>query len=93
MQWQEIILTAGQIVFILALLPSIFGKDKPEIWTSIITGTVAFSISITYLTLSLPTAAISAFLNFVAWGILAIQEYKLIKGRKSTVKHKRLHKV
>jgi hypothetical protein len=76
MHWQEIVLTIGQLVFIIALLPSILSKDKPEIWTSILTGTVALSIAITYITMSIPIAAISAFLNFVAWSILAIQKYK-----------------
>lgn len=76
MHWQEIILTIGQLVFIVALFPSIFSKDKPEIWTSILTGVVALSIAITYMTMSIPLAAASAFLNFVAWSILAIQKYK-----------------
>jgi hypothetical protein len=79
MSWQEIVLAIGQIVFIIALLPSIFSKDKPDIWTSILTGTVALSISITYTTLSLKAAAISAFFNFVAWSILAIQKFRLLK--------------
>jgi hypothetical protein len=88
MHWQEIVLTLGQIVFIIALLPSIFSKDKPEIWTSVLTGAVAFSIAITYLTLSLPLAAISTFLNFVAWSILAAQKYK----QRRTVIPQRKHK-
>lgn len=79
MSWQEIVLAIGQVVFMIALLPSIFSKDKPEIWTSILTGTVALSIAITYTTLSLETAAISAFFNFVAWSILAIQKLRIIK--------------
>ncbi|MEO6761742.1 MAG: hypothetical protein ABI220_05245 [Candidatus Saccharimonadales bacterium] len=82
MSWQEIVLAVGQVVFILALLPSILTKDKPEIWTSILTGTVALSISITYSTLSLKAAAISAFFNFVAWGILAFQKLHQIKAQK-----------
>lgn len=79
MQWQEIVLTVGQIVFILALLPSILSKDKPEIWTCIMTGLVALSISVTYVTLNIPFAAVSAFLNFVAWSILAIQKIRQMR--------------
>jgi len=74
MNWQETVLTVGQIVFILALLPSVFSDDKPEIWTSIITGSVALSISVTYVTMHLPAAAASAFFNFIFWFILAIQK-------------------
>jgi hypothetical protein len=79
MHWQEVVLTVGQIVFIIALLPSIFSHDKPEIWTSVLTGTVALSIAVTYLTLSIPLAAGSAFLNFVAWSVLAIQKLRQSK--------------
>lgn len=79
MHWQEFVLATGQVVFIIALLPSILSKDKPEIWTSILTGTVALSIAITYTTMSLTTAAVSAFLNFVAWSILAIQKWRQAK--------------
>lgn len=89
MTWQEIVLAVGQVVFIIALLPSIFSKDKPEIWTSILTGTVALSISITYTTLSLKAAAISAFFNFVAWGILAIQKLHQMKNAKISPKANR----
>jgi hypothetical protein len=79
MHWQQTVLALGQVVFIVALLPSVFSSDKPEIWTSIITGLVALSIAVTYTTMSLPIAAISAFLNFVFWSILAIQKYRQIK--------------
>jgi len=83
MHWQQTVLALGQIVFIVALLPSVFSSDKPEIWTSIITGTVALSIAITYITMSLPVAAISAFFNFVFWSILAFQKFRQMKQKRS----------
>lgn len=83
MHWQETILALGQVVFIIALLPSVFSADKPEIWTSIITGLVALSIAITYLTMNLNIAAISAFFNFVFWSILALQKLHQTKKNKS----------
>lgn len=86
MRWQEIVLALGQIVFIIALLPSVFSKDKPEIWTSIITGTVALSISITYATMSIPLASVSAFFNFVFWSLLAYQKLKQMKASPKKVK-------
>lgn len=76
MSWQEAVLTLGQIIFIVALLPSVFTKDKPEIWTSILTGAVAYSIAVTYTTLHMPLAAISAGLNGVFWTILAVQKHR-----------------
>lgn len=82
MHWQETVLAIGQVVFIIALLPSVFSHDKPEIWTSIITGSVALSIAITYITMNIPIAAISAFFNFVFWSILAYQKLKQNKNTK-----------
>jgi len=90
MHWQETILALGQVVFIIALLPSVFSTDKPEIWTSVITGLVALSIAITYLTMHLNVAAISAFFNFVFWSILAIQ--KLRQTKKNKLKTKKTSK-
>lgn len=84
MHWQQTVLALGQIVFIVALLPSVFSRDKPEIWTSIITGAVALSIAITYVTMSLPVAAISAFFNFVFWSVLAFQKFRQMKQKNPT---------
>ena len=79
MHWQQTVLALGQVVFIAALLPSVFSKDKPEIWTSIITGLVALSIAITYITMNLPVAAVSAFFNFVFWSVLALQKLRQLQ--------------
>lgn len=83
MKWQETVLALGQIIFIVALLPSVFSQDKPEIWTSIITGAVALSIAVTYLTMNIPFAAVSAFFNFVFWTILALQKSRQMKVGRS----------
>ena len=76
MTWQELVLTFGEIFFSLALIPTLLSKDKPQIWTSILTAFLAFSFSLTYLSLSLPIAAIAAIINALAWSILAIQRYR-----------------
>jgi hypothetical protein len=86
MHWQETVLAIGQIIFIIALLPSVFSRDKPEIWTSVITGSVALSIAITYLTMKLPFAAVSAFFNFVFWSILAVQKRRQDRQKKALVR-------
>ncbi len=90
MHWQQTILAIGQVVFIIALLPSVFSNDKPEIWTSIITGSVALSIAITYTTMSLPVAAVSAFFNFVFWAILATQKHRQMRTKKARVTGKQV---
>ncbi|MFA6602881.1 MAG: hypothetical protein WCT01_03700 [Candidatus Shapirobacteria bacterium] len=77
MKWQDFVLTFGQVIFILALFPSIFSKDKPSIKTSIPTSLVSFSIGVVYLTLNVPMAAATAVINGILWGILAFQKLKV----------------
>lgn len=76
MHWQDIVLTIGQIIFIIALVPSILSPDKPALQTSVVTAAVALSIAAVYVTLSIPFAAISAALNGVLWLVLAVQKWR-----------------
>jgi hypothetical protein len=75
MNWQDLIFTIGQFIFVIALIPTIRGKDKPAFITSLITTIILFSFAATYLTLKLWGSAIFASLNATAWVILAIQKY------------------
>ena len=76
MHWQDVVLTIGQVIFIIALFPSILSKDKPALQTCMLTSAVAFSIAVVYLTLSIPFAAISAALNGTLWLVLAVQKWR-----------------
>ena len=76
MHWQDVVLTIGQVIFIIALFPSILSKDKPALQTSMLTSAVAFSIAVVYLTLSIPFAAISAALNGTLWLVLVAQKWR-----------------
>jgi len=76
MHWQDIVLTIGQIIFIIALFPSILSTDKPAVQTSVVTAAVALSIAAVYVTLSIPFAAISAALNGALWLVLAVQKWR-----------------
>ena len=76
MHWQDVILTIGQVIFIIALFPSILSKDKLALQTSVLTSAVALSIAVVYLTLSIPFAAISAALNGALWFVLAVQKWR-----------------
>ncbi len=76
MHWQDVVLTIGQVIFIVALFPSILSKDKPALQTSLLTAAVALSIAVVYVTLSIPFAAISAALNGALWCVLAVQKWR-----------------
>lgn len=74
--WQDIVLTLGSIVFLLALVPSIKSKDKPAVATSIMTGLVLFVFAATYTTLHLWFSAATTALTGVLWLVLAVQKVK-----------------
>jgi len=76
---QDIILAIGSLIFAFALLPSVLGKDKPALWTSVVTGTVLVIFAITYATLSLWYATITTALAAFLWIVLAIQKLSQTK--------------
>ena len=79
MIWQDVVLAGGQWVFIIALLPSVFGKDKPALLTSIITAAVLALFAFTLSTLSLWVAAFSTLFTATAWTVLAVQKFMIMK--------------
>lgn len=81
MHWQDPVLTAAQIIFIVALLPSILSMDKPALVTSLLNGVITTSIAAVYISFSLWFAAASAGLNSICWIILAIQKYGIDRIR------------
>lgn len=72
--WQDYVLTAGSVVFILALLPAVFSDAKPPKATCLTTAAVLYVFALTDVTLHLYlTAAITA-LTAWTWSVLAIQK-------------------
>jgi len=73
---QDLIISIGQIIFIVALLPTIFNKDKPPIKTSLPTGIILIIIAINFLSLTLYYSFITSLINGIEWLIIAYQKYK-----------------
>ena len=76
MVWQDIVLSIGAWLFIIALIPSIKGKDKPPVSTSILTGSVLAVFALTYATLELWLSVLSTGVLSLAWFLLAVQKYR-----------------
>ena len=76
MHWQDIVLSIGQYIFVIALLPSVFGKDKPALSSSLLTGTVLGVFSVVYATLGLWSSTIASVLVTATWFLLAWQQYR-----------------
>lgn len=80
MVWQDVVLTAGSIIFIIALVPSVLSKDKPALTTSLMTGSVLAVFAIVYATLSLWLATVTVASTSLTWFILAYQKYAMNKS-------------
>ena len=77
--WQDIVLTLGSIIFLVALVPSIRSKDKPALMTSLMTGLVLFVFATTYITLDLWFSAATTALTGMLWLVLAVQKARAEK--------------
>ncbi len=76
MIWQDVVLAVGGFGFSVALLPSLFGKDKPAKSSCVATGSILAVFVVCYATLGLWAAAVSTFLTCVCWAILHIQQVR-----------------
>jgi len=83
MAWQDLILTVGNIFFILAMIPSIKGKDKPSFYTSLPNSLILISFAIALGSLQLWISAILTLIVSFCWMILAYQKYKIDKKTNS----------
>jgi hypothetical protein len=75
MQWQDMVFTVGSLVFIIALLPSVFSKNKPDIRTSTGTAVILTVFAATYYSLGLYFSAVVTALTAIVWAFLAWQKY------------------
>lgn len=73
MSWQDLVLTLGSGLFLLSLLPSLFGRHKPSVWTSGATGVVLVGFTVAYSSLGLWGAAATAALTSLVWLVLWAQ--------------------
>ena len=73
--WQDWIFSAGQIVFFLALLPSVLSQDKPHLYSSLLTGIILSIFTITFWTLELTWSSVTSGVVAATWLTLAYQKY------------------
>jgi hypothetical protein len=62
---QDLILTAGSIIFIAALIPSMTGKAKPALSTSVLTGSVLLVFAGVYVILHLWFSGLTTFITML----------------------------
>lgn len=74
MIWQDVILTAGTLVFIVALVPMVLASDKPPLSTSIPTGLTLLAFAPAQWTLGATYAACTGAVTGLLWLTLAAQK-------------------
>lgn len=71
--WQDYVISICILVFIVALLPSVRGSDKPALSTSLITASVQLVLTLTYVTMELWYSVATGIVLFLLWSLLAGQ--------------------
>lgn len=82
MRWQDWVLTLGQVIFIIALIPTILNKQKPALLTSITSAVVLIFIAAVYISFTLWFAALTTILTSIMWFVLALQSLGIISKEK-----------
>lgn len=72
--WQDYVLTAGSIIFILALIPAIFADHKPPRSTCATTAAVLYVFAFTEFTLNLYFASLTTLATAACWTVLLLQK-------------------
>ncbi len=73
--WQDYVISIGNIIFVISLIPSVLSKNKPALMTSLLSAVTLFLFVFTFLTLKLWFSAIAQAGSATLWSILAIQVF------------------
>lgn len=71
--WQDWIAAAANLVFVVGLIPSIIGPNKPDVVTSLLTGAALCGILATNVSKRWWMASVLCAANITGWFILAVQ--------------------
>lgn len=75
--WQDTLIAICQIAFLPAMWPTVRGRDKPALATSVLNAVIVSVIAFALATLGLWLAFGTAILIAGTWAILAVQKLKL----------------
>ncbi len=76
MSWQDTTIAFCQLLFLPSMLPTLFGKDKPALSTSVMNTIIVAIITFVMSTLNLWFSVITGTLTAAIWAILAYQKYR-----------------
>lgn len=79
MTWQDIVIGFGGFAFVIALIPSIKGKNKPAWTTSLMTAFFLTLFTLTFASMKMWLSTTSEALSSLAWWVLFIQKVREVK--------------
>lgn len=88
MIWQDVGIMVIQWAALIALLPTVWSKDKPPLSTSLFTGGLMLALALIFSTLSFWSSTISAFSVGVLWLFIGFQKYQIDKQRSMVTEKK-----
>ena len=74
--WQDWVIAVCQWGFALALFPTVFGEEKPEVLTAVVTAVLACAVAITFATIPLFWAAIATGSTSILWSVITVQSWR-----------------
>jgi len=80
--WQDVVLAVSVLAFNVALVPSVLGKQKPRVMTSVLTAAFLIPELMVFFSLSLWYSFAMTFINASLWGTLAVQRSAQMRGKK-----------
>jgi len=84
---QDYIIGIGNVIFGIALIPSLLSDKKPSKWTSISTSSVLFVFCGTFISLDMGWSAIMSYINASFWAILFGQQLNNEYNERQRVKN------
>ncbi len=73
MTWQNIVISIGALVFVVALIPALWTKQKPPAITSILYGSIVMSFVVVDISFKLYLGGALTLVNSLQWMALAVQ--------------------
>ena len=74
--WQDWVFAAGNVFFIVSLLPSLCSKNKPHFWTSLPTAGILYIFAYTALSLDQVINCWVTCCSATMWLVLALQKFR-----------------
>lgn len=79
--WQDTVIAICQLAFFPSMLPTLLGKDKPALTTSVLNACIVAIITGCFFTMQLWFSFVTGCITACIWAILALQKHTSSKTK------------